>query len=474
MLVLNYLTFVTVAVAQYGFHYGHGRGGHFPKGNPSPPQLPSLTKTAMCVRRLRTFTCRRKISLKIGKVPTSIFKKHKPQYQPKPNEIPDSSKKSTSTPNPNPYPNNPFLPKKPNEIPDSSKKSTSTPNPNPYPNNPFLPKKPNEIPDSSKKSTSTPNPNPYPNNPFLPKKPNEIPDSSKKSTSTPNPNPYPNNPFLPKKPNEIPDSSKKPNPNPYPNNPFLPKKPIYNDQPTPNPDPYPNNPFLPKKPIYNDQPTPNPNPYPNNPFLPKKPIYNDQPTPNPDPYPNNPFLPKKPIYNDQPTPKQPTPKKPIYDQGKEDTNDNSCHKGNFTTKANFQILMNSQADRNVIPAGQCTEWVDGRYYELTGQHVTFSGKASDWAKQAYTQGNIWDVSSVPKVPSIVVMSKGAQGASLSTGHVAIVESASGSSICTSNWNSPHLGKTTYKVIQPGNGIYFLTLKPGAKIENSLKPHISVY
>ncbi|KAJ9072108.1 hypothetical protein DSO57_1030563 [Entomophthora muscae] len=318
MLVLNYLAFATVAVAQYGFHYG--RGGHFPKGNPSPPQLPSLTKTAMCVRRLRTFTCRRKISLKIGKVPTSIFKKHKPQYQPKPNEIPDSSKKPTSTPNPNPYPNNPFLPKNPNEIPDSSKK----------------------------------------------------------------------------------------------------------------------------------------------------------PTPTPNPYPNNPFLPKKPIYNDQPNTKQPTPKKPIYDQGKEDTDDNSCHKGNFTTKANFQILMNSQADRNVIPAGQCTEWVDGRYYELTGQHITFSGMASDWAKQAYMQGNIWDVSSVPKVPSIVVMSKGAQGASLSTGHVAIVESASESSICTSNWNSPHLGKTTYKVIQPGNGIYFLTLKPGAKIENSLKPHISVY
>ena len=73
-----------------------------------------------------------------------------------------------------------------------------------------------------------------------------------------------------------------------------------------------------------------------------------------------------------------------------------------------------------------------RYYDLTGHEVPWIGDAYQWTAGAYNAG--WVVSSVPHVPSIIVLQPGVQGAG-SYGHVAVVESISGSgTVNTSNWN----------------------------------------
>jgi surface antigen len=83
------------------------------------------------------------------------------------------------------------------------------------------------------------------------------------------------------------------------------------------------------------------------------------------------------------------------------------------------------------PLGVCTYWANYRYHELTGYWVTWLGNAYQWAEGARLAG--WHVSSQPHVPSIIVLQPGVQGAS-SYGHVAVVESASGDTVHTSNMN----------------------------------------
>lgn len=109
---------------------------------------------------------------------------------------------------------------------------------------------------------------------------------------------------------------------------------------------------------------------------------------------------------------------------------------------NIQTVLNQG-----VPAsyrGQCTEWADGRYFQLTGRHVDFVQGHIDalgWPEAAPTKG--WKVSTTPSAPSMVVFQPqpGMFGA---TGHVAVVESISGNMLCTSNWNLPTLGVTTMK------------------------------
>ncbi|KAJ9080251.1 hypothetical protein DSO57_1027096 [Entomophthora muscae] len=94
--------------------------------------------------------------------------------------------------------------------------------------------------------------------------------------------------------------------------------------------------------------------------------------------------------------------------------------------------------------GQCTEWADGRYYQLTGHHVDFLNGFYDarfWPQKASEKG--WQVGSTPLVASIMALQP-QQGEIGETGHVAIVESISGNSICTSNWNFPIRGNLTMK------------------------------
>ncbi|KAJ9069465.1 hypothetical protein DSO57_1018382 [Entomophthora muscae] len=84
--------------------------------------------------------------------------------------------------------------------------------------------------------------------------------------------------------------------------------------------------------------------------------------------------------------------------------------------------------------GQCTEWADGRYYQLTGIHVPFIDHAGNWSKYAPYEG--WIVSKTPIVPSILVLTPPPEDHS-SPGHVAVVENVySNGYICTSHWNSP--------------------------------------
>lgn len=82
--------------------------------------------------------------------------------------------------------------------------------------------------------------------------------------------------------------------------------------------------------------------------------------------------------------------------------------------------------------GQCTYWADFRYHQLSGHWVPWGGNAWQWAAGARAYG--WNVSSIPHVPSIIVLQPGVQGAGY-YGHVAVVESINkDGSVYTSNWN----------------------------------------
>lgn len=110
--------------------------------------------------------------------------------------------------------------------------------------------------------------------------------------------------------------------------------------------------------------------------------------------------------------------------------------------------------------GQCTYWASMRYHQLTGKWVPWLGNAYQWTYGASSSG--WIVSSVPKVPSIIVLAPGVQGSSPYYGHVAIVEKInSDGSVLTSNWNwAGSWGTTTMVTFQPGPGVSFLSA-PGS-------------
>jgi surface antigen len=108
------------------------------------------------------------------------------------------------------------------------------------------------------------------------------------------------------------------------------------------------------------------------------------------------------------------------------------------------------------PLGVCTYWANLHYHALTGIWVTWTGNAYQWAQGARLAG--WHVSSSPHVPSIIVLMPGVQGAS-GYGHVAVVESASGSVAHTSNMNWYTNGggwdRVSYNDFTAGSGVYFI-------------------
>lgn len=110
----------------------------------------------------------------------------------------------------------------------------------------------------------------------------------------------------------------------------------------------------------------------------------------------------------------------------------------------------------VWPLGQCTYWSNYEYHRLTGFWVSWNGNADQWVTGAHKAN--WNVSQTPHVPSIMVMMPGVQGAS-GYGHVAVVESANGNVVHTSNMNWYANGGGWNRVsnvnFYAGRGIYFI-------------------
>ncbi|ORX91474.1 hypothetical protein K493DRAFT_304014 [Basidiobolus meristosporus CBS 931.73] len=109
--------------------------------------------------------------------------------------------------------------------------------------------------------------------------------------------------------------------------------------------------------------------------------------------------------------------------------------------------------------GQCTDWADARYAQITGHHISWYGDARLWTARALASGQ-WTVSKSPKVPSIIVLQPGAQGAG-GPGHVAVVETINeDKSVYTSNYNFRFGGKggvgiLSYGDFRPGDGVDFI-------------------
>jgi len=112
---------------------------------------------------------------------------------------------------------------------------------------------------------------------------------------------------------------------------------------------------------------------------------------------------------------------------------------------------------NHFALGECTYWADLRYHQLTGVWVPWIGNAYQWAAGAAASG--WVVSSTPRVPSIIVLQPGVQGA-FGVGHVAVVERInSDGSVYTSNMNMYANGGgwdiVSYATFTPGPGVSFV-------------------
>jgi surface antigen len=111
---------------------------------------------------------------------------------------------------------------------------------------------------------------------------------------------------------------------------------------------------------------------------------------------------------------------------------------------------------NRFAFGECTYWANMRYHALTGYWVPWLGNAYQWYYGAQASG--WVVSSMPKVPSIIVLQSGVQGASW-LGHVAIVERINkDGSVYTSNYNWYNGGGwdiLSYTTFYPGSGVSFV-------------------
>jgi surface antigen len=108
---------------------------------------------------------------------------------------------------------------------------------------------------------------------------------------------------------------------------------------------------------------------------------------------------------------------------------------------------------NNFAFGQCVYWADLRYHQLTGWWVPWTGNAYQWSAGAAASG--WVVSSTPKVPSIIVLQPGVQGA-WGVGHVAVVERInSDGSVYTSNMNWSGWDVVSYVTFTPGPGVSFV-------------------
>ncbi len=104
--------------------------------------------------------------------------------------------------------------------------------------------------------------------------------------------------------------------------------------------------------------------------------------------------------------------------------------------------------------GQCTYWANMRYHQLTGVWVPWLGNANQWTSGAINSG--WVVSGTPKVPSIIVLQAGVQGAGY-YGHVAVVEKINADgSVLTSNYNwAGNWAVETFVTFHPGPGVAFV-------------------
>ena len=112
---------------------------------------------------------------------------------------------------------------------------------------------------------------------------------------------------------------------------------------------------------------------------------------------------------------------------------------------------------NRFAFGQCTYWANMRYHALTGYWVSWLGNAYQWAYGAGAAG--WVVSGTPRVPSIIVLQPGVQGAG-GYGHVAVVERInSDGSVYASNFNWYAGGggwdTLSYWTFHPGPGVSFV-------------------
>ena len=117
--------------------------------------------------------------------------------------------------------------------------------------------------------------------------------------------------------------------------------------------------------------------------------------------------------------------------------------------------VGSSGSWNRFYYGQCTWWAAYRYYQLTGVNIPWIGNADQWVAGAEANG--WTVSPTPKVPSIIALAPGVDGAG-GYGHVAIVESInSDGSVVTSNMNWAGSGSTVVDVtFSPGPGVSFIS------------------
>ncbi|KAJ9055644.1 hypothetical protein DSO57_1001627 [Entomophthora muscae] len=103
--------------------------------------------------------------------------------------------------------------------------------------------------------------------------------------------------------------------------------------------------------------------------------------------------------------------------------------------------------------GQCVEWADGRYFQLTGFHG-FNVNAANWTYMAHLSDD-WEVYDTPVYPSIAVSKPNFNGAG-EVGHVYIIESISpDGKLCTSHWNAPSPKKLSTYISSHKEGVVYL-------------------
>ncbi|ORX91473.1 hypothetical protein K493DRAFT_355522 [Basidiobolus meristosporus CBS 931.73] len=144
------------------------------------------------------------------------------------------------------------------------------------------------------------------------------------------------------------------------------------------------------------------------------------------------------------------------DNGDDNGNDNGSN-NDYTDTTNVANYPLEFRFRN----GQCTDWADARYAQITGHHISWWGDARLWSSRARSAG--WSVSKTPRVPSIIVIQAGYQGTG-GPGHVAVVERINNDgSVYTSNYNYRFNGNggpyiKSYGTFRTGNGVDFIWYK----------------
>lgn len=108
--------------------------------------------------------------------------------------------------------------------------------------------------------------------------------------------------------------------------------------------------------------------------------------------------------------------------------------------------------------GQCTYWANSRYHQLTGYWVPWSGNADQWVEGARMAN--WKVSTLPHIPSVIVLMPGVEGANSAYGHVAVAEKLLNSTTVeatTMNWYANGGGfniESTWD-FTTASGVYFV-------------------